>query len=228
MTGVHRRGLTATITLALLAAPAANAGGPVAFEAGVASEYIGKGLSKSDGALALFGTLGVTHSGAYLSLFGSTANTAQGGDAEIIATAGYRTKLAGFDFDLGYLDRQLPGTRDGVDAHFGEYQVDIAKALNDFSGRLRFNFSPDGYGAARESWWIEAQSAWAATPSDKVSLALASRTAEGGIDYTAWNIGLKHKFNANFCADLRWYDNDSDASGDPYAGRVVGALSINF
>ena len=54
------------------------------------------------------------------------------------------------------------------------------------------------------------------------------RSADGGADYNAWNLGVKHNLSERWAIDARWYDTDSHALGDNYDGRLVGALSFNF
>ena len=54
------------------------------------------------------------------------------------------------------------------------------------------------------------------------------RSADGGADYNAWNLGVKYNLSERWAIDARWYDTDSRSLGDSYDGRLVGALSFNF
>ena len=96
---------------------------------------------------------------------------------------GWRPKAAGFAFDLGVLNRDLPGSRAGVDADYWEYQADAARKLGPVATRLRINYSPDGFAATRAAWWLELQGAVAVSTATKVSAAVANRMADGGVDY---------------------------------------------
>ena len=199
-----------------------------AFDAqvGIASEYVGKGLGKSAGDPSVNGTVEVSSGAFYASVFASTAKLSQGSDAEIISTIGWRPEAAGFKFDLAALNRDLPGTRAGVDANYWEYQADASRKLGPVNTRLRVNYTPDGFAATREAWWVELQGTVSVGPRTKASASIADRTADGGAEYAAWNVGMKHKLTEKLSADLRWYDTDSHALGENYDGRLVGALTF--
>jgi uncharacterized protein (TIGR02001 family) len=197
-------------------------------ELGVASQYIGKGLGKSDGDIAPFAKVEAALGQAYASVFVSDAAGAQGYDMEIVSTLGWRPKAAGFAFDLGVLNRDLPGSRAGVDADYWEYQADAARKLGPVATRLRVNYSPDGFAATRAAWLLELQGAVAVSAATKVSAAVANRMADGGVDYNAWNLGAKHRLTDAVALDLRWYDTDRHSAGEPYEGRLVASAAYSF
>lgn len=197
-------------------------------QVGVASQYVGKGLGKSDGEPSVFSSAEVSQGDFYASVFVSTAKLSQGSDAEIVSAIGYRPSAAGFDFDLSVVNRDLPGTRAGVDANYWEYQADVSRRFGPVKGRFRVNYTPDGFAATREAWWIEAQASMSLDDKTKLSAAVADRTADGGAEYAAWNIGAKRELTERIALDVRWYDTDSRALGDNYDGRLVGALSYSF
>lgn len=226
--GVRERLFAAAVSGAVLLTAAPAGAQSLGGQVGVATEYMGKGLSKSAGDPSANLTLEATAKAFYGSVFVSTADLAQGSDAEIITTVGWRPKAAGFAFDLSVINRDLPGTRAGVDANYWEYQADVARTLGPVAARLRVNYTPDGFAATREAWWIEAQGAVPLGARTKASAAFAVRSADGGADYNAWNIGVKHNLNAHWAADVRWYDTDSHNLGASYDGRAVAALSFNF
>ena len=197
-------------------------------ELGVASQYIGKGLGKSDGDIAPFAKVESALGQAYASVLVSDAAGAQGYDMEIVSTLGWRPKAAGFAFDLGVLNRDLPGSRAGVDADYWEYQADAARKLGPVATRLRVNYSPDGFAATRAAWWLELQGAVAVSAATKVSAAVANRMADGGVDYNAWNLGAKHRLTDAVALDLRWYDTDRHSAGEPYESRLVASAAYSF
>lgn len=226
--GLYRPALAgvAVVLSASIAAPVAAKS--IDVQLGVASEYTGKGLGKSAGDPSVNGAVEVSHGAFYGSVFASTAKLSQGSDAEIITALGWRPKAAGVAFDLQVMNRDLPGTRAGVDANYWEYQADASRKIGPVSTRLRVNYSPDGFAATREAWWIELQGAVAVGPRTRLSAAMADRRAEGGAEYAAWNLGVKHGLTDGLAVDLRWYDTDSRALGENYDGRLVGALTFSF
>lgn len=195
---------------------------------GVASEYIGKGLGKSAGDPSLSGSIEVEARGFYASVFASTADLSQGSDAEIISAVGYRPEIAAFDLDLSVINRDLPGTRADVDSNYMEYQADVSRKLGPVSTRLRVNYTPDGFAATREAWWVELQGGIALDDRTRATASLADRRADGGAEYAAWNAGVKRKLTDKIALDVRWYDTDGHSYGEAYEGRLVGTLSLSF
>ena len=197
-------------------------------DVGVASQYVGKGLGKSDEEVAPFAKAEIGYGQAYANLFVSSASGSQGFDSEIVTTLGWRPEAAGFAFDLAAINRELPGTRAGVDSNFWEYQADASRKLGPVATRLRVNYTADGFAATEEAWWVELQGTVSVGPKTKASAAVADRSADGGADYKAWNVGVKHKLVDAFAIDLRWYDTDSHELGDNYDGRFVAAATYSF
>lgn len=196
---------------------------------GLASEYVGKGLGKSDGKLAPFGEVGVGLNGFYVNAFVSDAASSKGADAEVILAAGWAGEMNGFEVDAQVMRREMVGEVSGYDSVYVEYQVDVSRDFGaGWAGRLRVNYSPDGYGPSGEAWWVEAQAAVRLTGADKLSFAVADRTAENGSGYAAWNVGVKHKFTSEISGDLRWYDTDAHDLGERYDGRLVAVLTYSF
>ena len=96
-------------------------------DVGVASQYVGKGLGKSDEEVAPFAKAEMGYGQAYANLFVSSASGSQGFDSEIVTTLGWRPEAAGFALDVAAINRELPGARAGVDSNFWEYQADAAR-----------------------------------------------------------------------------------------------------
>ena len=211
----------------VLAAGAAQAH---AFDAqvGVASQYMGKGAGKSAGDPSVNGSVEWSGGGFYANVFASTAKLSQGSDAEVISAVGWRPEAAGYKFDFSVMNRDLPGTRAGVDANYWEYQADASRKIGPVNTRLRVNYTPDGFAATKEAWWVELQGTVSVGPKTKASASIADRSADGGAEYAAWNLGVKHKLTDKLALDLRWYDTDSHALGENYDGRLVGALTFSL
>ena len=224
-----------TSTLSLCVVAAVSLATPIAAQAqsfgldvGLASQYVGKGLGKSNENIAPFAKAEVGFGDGYASVFVTDAAGSQGYDMEIVSMAGWRPKAAGFALDLGVMNRDLPGSRAGVDDNYWEYQADASRKLGPVATRLRVNYSPDGFAATKQAWWLELQGTVAVAAKTKMSAAIANRMADGGVDYNAWNVGAKHKLTDAFAVDLRWYDTDRHSVGEPYEGRLVAAATYSF
>lgn len=202
---------------------------PISGQIGVASEYIGKGLGKSDEDPAVFGSIRWETNGFYASGFFSQATSSKGGDAEIIAAVGYQRDIGAWGVDVQAAHRQMTHETNGVDSEYVEVQADVSRDLTErLSARFRVNYSPDTYGAGDVAWWSEAQATFKLTSRDKLSAAYGLRRIENGVDYDAWNVGVKHKFSPAISGDLRWYDTDGHELGSRYESRLVASLSYSF
>lgn len=217
-----------TIILGLAATTPAMAG-EFSGKVGLASQYLGKGLGKSDEDPAVSASLRYTESGFYADAFYSQAASSKGADGEVILTGGYVAEFGAFELDSQLLYREMLGEENGVDSGYFEAQFDLSRDFGEiFSGRLRVNYSPDTYGATDEAWWVEAQGGATLYKGGKLTAAYAVRRTENGTDYDAWNIGLKHKFTKAISGDLRWYDTDSHDVAERYEGRLVAGLTYSF
>lgn len=208
--------------------PAVATAQSINWQVGVASEYIRKGVGSSSGEIAPFGSIEATTGQVYASVMASSAELSAGADAEIVTTIGWRPTVGDVKFDLAVVNRDLPGTRAGLDSNFFEYQADASRAFGPVTARLRVNYTPDGYAAAREALWVELQGTVSLDSKTKASVAIADRSADGAAEYVAWNAGVKRKLTDDLSADLRWYDTDGHSFGKPYEGRLFAALSYAF
>lgn len=216
----------AAAALFACALPTATMAQDINWTVGVASEYVGKGIGKSNGEIAPYGQVEVSTGQVYASFFASTAENASGADAETITQIGWRPTLGDVKFDLAVLNRDLPGTRAGVDKNWYEYQADMSQSFGRVSTRFRVNYTPDGSGATQEAWWIELQGSMALDSKTKASVSIADRTADGGAEYTAWSAGVKRKLTDDVSLDVRWFDTGDHGLGEPYEGRLVASLSL--
>ena len=213
---------------ASMLATSASADDLITVQLGVASEYLGKGIGKSNDKPSVSGSIEIAHSGFYANLFAASAELSQGADSEIVTSIGYRTTVAGFGVDMGIVNRELPGNRAGVDSNYTEFQTDLSRKFGGVSTRLRVNYTDDGYAATQEAWWVELQAGISLDAKTKATAAVEDRSAEGGAEYMAWNIGAKRKLTDQIALDVRWYDTDGHRFGDAYDGRLVGALTYSF
>ena len=197
-------------------------------EIGVATEYVGKGLGKSDGDPSIFAGVQATHGAFYAKVWVSSADLPQGSNAEIVSSVGYKTRWAGNGLNFSVINRDLPGTRSGIDSNYFEFQTDVSRRLGPVNTRLRVNYTPDGFSATEEAWWIELNGSVTVAQSTRVSAAVANRMAENGADYNAWNVGVNHTLSDNLALDVRWYDTDAHFRGERYDGRLVAALTASF
>mgnify|MGYP001096068985 CR=1 FL=1 len=198
------------------------------WQVGVATENVAKGLGKSGGDPSISGSVGASLGDFYAEFGGSTVDLGGGADSELVTTVGYAPEIGGFEFDFSAMHKVFTGTVAGYDSRFMEYQADVSRAVGPAGVRLRVNYTPDGSGSAKEAWWVEAQGSYALGARTRASIAVGERISDTSAEYTAWNVGVKHKLTRQVAADLRWYDTDQHDLGERYEGRLVGALTFAF
>ncbi|SFS86479.1 TorF family putative porin [Brevundimonas viscosa] len=198
------------------------------WQIGVATENVAKGLGKSGGDPSVSGSVGASLGAFYAEFSGSTVELGGGADSELVTTVGYAPEIGGFEFDFSAMHKVFTGTVPGYDDRFMEYQADVSRDVGPVGVRLRANYTPDGSGSMEDAWWFETQASYALGARTRASVAVGERVSDTSAEYTAWNVGVKHKLTRQLAADVRWYDTDQHDLGDRYEGRLVGALTYAF
>ena len=230
--------LRATIPPFLVASAAASFASPARAEAqtggsptltlGAATQQVGKGAGQTRGEPTVFAALRTGRGPLYASASANTVRLGPGGEGEANLTVGARSKAAGFEGHAGVHLMQRLGAAEGFDGRWVEYEVGVTRALGRASAALIVNYSPDADGPAREAWWNQALVAWGLTDASRISAAVGRRTADGGGDYNAWNIGFTHRTPAGAAFDVRFHDTDKHEFGGEFGRRLVGTLSHTF
>lgn len=199
----------------------------------LASEYIYRGRSVSDGNPALQIGLDYQHSsGLFGGIWGSTIDLDSrywGSDNELDVYLGY-------DFELGdRISLTTAVTRYTYPGQWGasyNYNQATAAATLDARHSLEFGFSDDLYGRGGTSRYWELRSEWPMANAWVVSAGLGQNdlTAYGGNRYLYWDLGASARI-AWLMVDLRWYDNrppESRIGGTSAGSRAVISLSALF
>ena len=224
--------LAASAFLAV-AVPAAAQDAPAgswAFAVGTATDNRSKGASKSDGDAYVWGEAewesasGLLYGGAGF----QTIKSSSGSDLEVEAGFGVRPELAGFDLDLNATYKSQIDAVSGHDDDAWELTADVRRSIGPASGRVRFQYSPDGMGGTEAWTWVEARLGWDFTNRLEGAAAIGRREQDNSLDYTAWNAGFTYALTNNIDADLRYYATDADVPGEQYADSLVAGISLAF
>ena len=224
--------LTATALLAVAVPAAAQdaSSGSWAFAVGAGTDNRSKGASKSDGDAYVWGEAewesasGLIYGGAGF----QTIKSSSGSDLEVEAGFGVRPELAGFDLDLNATYKSQIDAVSGYDDTAWELTADVKRSIGPASGRVRFQYSPDGMGGTEAWTWVEARLGWDFTNKLEGTAAIGRREQDNSLDYTAWNAGVTYALTDNLDADLRYYATDADVPGEQYADSLVAAISLAF
>lgn len=231
------RTLTTTISAAALlacafpaAAQEAPGAGSWSFAVGAATDNRSKGASKSDGEAYAWGEAGWENASGliYAGAGAQTIKSSSGSNLELEVGAGLRPEVAGFDLDLNVTYKSQVDAAAGYDDDVWELTADVKRSVGPASGRVRFQYSPDGLGGT-EAWsWVEARLGWDFTDKLEGTAAVGRREQDNSLDYTAWNVGLTYALTRNLDADVRYYATDANVSGEQYADSLVAGISLAF
>ena len=222
----------AVLALAPTCAIHAQDGPAFAFNAGLATDYVFRGLDQSDGRGQAFAEADLCNKDLYAGAFTSNVNFARLGDPradqEVDLYGGWRPQFRGYDLDLGviyygYLD-QARGAHDD----YAEASARIGRSIGPISGAISVHYAPEFRGHAGAGWYTEATASYTVSPSVTASALVGRQTIEHAGDYTAWSVGGTWSFAPHLGLDLRYWDTGAHRYGEPYGSKLVASLKASF
>ncbi len=221
----------------------------VAVNAGVASDYVFRGVDQTHGGVEGFGGLDLSRGDVYVGTFGSTVDLRRFGDAradaELDAYGGWRPTLFGYDLDMGaiaytYVDPAM--REDHVEAY-----AKASRAIGPFSAGLSIYASPQYPRAAGPGAYFEGKAAYAPTRKLTLSATLGDQYQAhalapapcrltpagcagpyGDLSYVDWSLGGTYALTDQIGLDLRYTDTDAHAVRAPYGARLVLSARATF
>jgi uncharacterized protein (TIGR02001 family) len=195
-------------------------------EIAIASRGMSKGIRQSDGIqIVARGEVAFGHAYAGLLVKNVTSPVT---DAEGQAFVGYRTDAGAVELNasIGY-HRQLGVDGPADDDRF-EFFVSAAGPIGPVTARLGATFSPDDFGATRQSLYLEGGASVRVFPDASLSANVGRRERAGAPDYAAFNLGGSYTVGRILTLDLRYYDTAQSGLGEIYEPRVVGSVRLRF
>jgi uncharacterized protein (TIGR02001 family) len=198
----------------------------VAWNVGVASDYVFRGFSQTDGNAQVFGGVDATLGNFSVGSWVSNVDFGDGTDVEVDLYGGYGSEIEGFEVDFGFAGYLYPSQPDGSDYNYVELKADISRAIGPVSVGTSVSWSPDYFGDDESAIYVEANAAFALADRWEVSGALGHQALDISGDYSTWNLGVSFSLTETVLIDVRYSDTDLD---DPLAdGRVVASLKFDY
>jgi uncharacterized protein (TIGR02001 family) len=219
--------------------------------AAVVSDYRFRGVSQTDKAFAIQGTIGLTHaSGFYVGTWGSSIDdyVAAGSDQEIDIYAGYKKTFDGTTVDGGLLYYYYPGAG-GADTDFFEPYLNVSHTFGPVGAKVGLNYAWKQKGLAcglttcggKEDNLYTYGELSAAIPNTPVTITGhlgeswgRSYLTSGLKNYTDWSVTGAYTYKA-LTFSVAYVDTDFKRSesaiagvGNPAKAGVLGAVSIAF
>lgn len=242
------------ITCALLATVAATSayaqeaakeeqflGGTISGNVGLASDYVFRGISQTDGHPALQGGLGyergITNDVSfYLGVWGSNVDFNDGGEAtlELDGYGGVKFDAGPVALDLGMIYYAYPGAESDLDYDYMEYQV---KAGHDFGFadvNAIVSYSPDFFAGSGSATYVQTNAAIPLVEELALNLHAGHQSISDNAsfalpDYTDWSVGLGYHYSGLDFA-LAYTDTNigKDECDDICDARVMLTVSKSF
>ncbi|MEO9635501.1 MAG: TorF family putative porin [Parasphingorhabdus sp.] len=240
-------GLSA-ILLATTAAPAfaqeeSSSAITVSGNAAVTSDYRFRGLSFSDGDIAIQGGIDVSHeSGFYIGTWGSSIeDSATFGHTELDLYGGWSGEVtSGLTLDVGLLYFFYPNGEDGAAGpsdYFEPYaSVSATVGPVDVTSGIAYAWSQDSLGNSDNVYIYTGVSA--GIPDTPITLNANIGINEGSLgnpagvlganDYVDWMLGVDWAITDNLTATLAYTDTDAPAINNFTDSAIVFTLGVSF
>lgn len=199
---------------------------PPTIEVSVASRGISQGIAQTHGPQAVVRAelpVGPIYVAAYAKNVTSTTADGKGG-----LTAGIRTKFAGLNLSASATWRIAISPVAGLDSQSLELAGSFARRFGNFTQQLSVIWSPDDLGTTRRSFYYEASAACSVSSKTSVGAAVGRRERTGGLDYTAFNVGITHKLSPHITADLRYHGSDKHNLGYTYQPGLNASVRVKL
>ncbi len=217
--------MMSALGLSLLAGPAILSAGAQEMEwsgnVAISSDYVWRGISQSNGDLAISGGFDLAAGSFYAGTWASNVDFEDDTDTniEVDLYAGFASEFAnGISWDIGAIYYAYPDSSDS-DLDFFELYGGLGY---EFAGGLaiggQVSWDPDN-----QNIYSEATAGFALSEAFGVDVSVGNYNFDGGGDYTGWSLGGTYSL-AGFGLDLRYWDTDIDGS-DIADERVVVTLS---
>lgn len=219
----------AAAALAPATALAQDGGVAFSFNAGVASDYVYRGISQTDEGPQVSGGADAAFGLGYAGVWASNVDFNNGTQAEVDLYAGVKPTLGPVSLDLGVIYYGYVDSPPGPDQPFVEFKAAASAPVGPLTLGAAIYHSTEFFGETGKATYYEVNAAYA-PPDTKLSFsaALGRQQVVGAGDYDAWNLGASYALTDHFAVDLRYWDTSEHGFGSTYGSRAVIGLKAVF
>ncbi len=206
-------GAAASLALgsAAFAQDAAESEFSFSYNAGVASDYIFRGVSQTDGP-QVFGGVDIANGPIYAGAWISNVDFGDDTDAEIDLYVGVKPELGPVTFDLAGIYYAYVGDDKNSDYAYGEFKVAASVPVGPVTLGTAWYYSPEFFGGTGSAVYGELNGSYAINDKWSIGGAVGKQAIDAADDYTTWNFGVGWAPIDHLALDLRYHDSDLDCA----------------
>ena len=220
--------LAATAALAVTSVAQAADGPTYSVNVGVASDYVFRGVSQTNGDPQLFGGADVAAGQAYAGIWLSNVDFGDSTNIEYDIYAGVKPEVAGFNLDLAAIYYGYTDTPNEAKYGYGEVKAAASRTIGKATVGAAYYYSPDFFGADKTATYVELNGAYAINDTVSVSGAYGHQALDVNKDYSTWNIGAAIAVMPKLSLDVRYWDTSEHDIGSIYESRFAATLKASF
>lgn len=211
-------------------------GPDIAFNAGVSTDYVFRGISQTSENGQIFAGADIAFSGiGYAGVWASNIDYDYFGDddtsAEVDFYAGVKPEAYGYVFDFAGIYYSYYGQPDNAaELNFFEVKAAASRAVGPATLGAAAYYSPEFSGELGDALYYEVNGSFTANDRLSFSGVLGRQTFNDidDADYTTWNVGATIALTDRLALDLRYHDTDEGDLNEAYEGRAVASLKASF
>lgn len=184
------------------------------------SDYVFRGITQSDGAAAIQGSLDYSHGIFYAGAWGSSINFGATSPTDVASMeldiyAGVKPSTGPVNWDIGLIGYFYPNSTDDLgelDYYEGKVAASISPGGGPFTIGGAIYYSPDFTLETGTGVYAEINSSYAFSDAFSVSAAFGHQDVDDIGDYNTWNIGAKYAVSG-FTFGLTYSDSEAFDEG---------------
>ncbi len=225
------------LTLAAAAATVALSGAAMAeelklaYNIGVVSDYVFRGVSQTQEDPAVQGGVDASYGIGYAGIWASNVDFGtHNPSTEVDFYAGVKPTVADTSLDLGVLYYSYTKDKGLTPGAFS--YLELKAAASRTFGPATFGaavyYSPEFPGKTGHATYGELNVSAPIAKKLTLSGAVGRQNIQKAADYTTWNAGVTYALTDKFSLDLRYWDTDEHSFGQIYHSRAVASIKAAF
>lgn len=189
-------------------------------EAGAATDYVKRGVSRSDGRAQAYASATVASGTLYAGGFASTVKLGNA-DGEVDLYIGWSPEAFGYLFDLSAAQNVYVGD-DRLS--YTDVQLQASRKIGPIQVAALVGGSPD-YLGGDQAWWAQGEASVELRRRWTLSATLGQEDT-GALDHVYWSVGSAWKVDERLGVELRYWG--TDGKGDRLDDRLMFGVKATF